>query len=142
MPRWHFLKRKSFAVPAYQGETPGFANTELTLWLIALQAATARLKNKGQWPTFQGQVIIAPESRSSVGIERPRDLVVGLERSYKSQEEIWRNHRRHMEEKQNSSWPSLPSNQLVEGTPPRCALLRRPHQRVRPQYKESLAPPC
>ena len=59
---------------------------------MVLQAATARPKKKGQWSTVQGQVISAPESRRSVGIERPRDLVVGLERSYKSQEEIWRSH--------------------------------------------------
>ena len=59
------------------------------LWLIALQAATARLKKKGQWPTVQSQVSGAPASPRSVGIDRPYDLVVGLERSYKSLEEIW-----------------------------------------------------
>ena len=57
---------------------------ELTLWLIALQAATARLKKKGQWSTFQSQVISAPELHRSVSIERPCNLVVGLEKSYKS----------------------------------------------------------
>ena len=79
---------------------------------MALQAATARLKKKGQWSTFQGQVTSAPESLRWVGIERPHDLVVGLERSYKSEEEVWESPGSHMEEKQSSSWPSLPSNQL------------------------------
>ena len=34
----------------------------------------------------------APESPRSVGIERPDDLVVGLERSYKGEEEVWESH--------------------------------------------------
>ena len=62
------------------------------LWLITLLVASARLKKKGQWSSVQSQVSGAPESPRSVGIERPHDLVVGLERSYKWLEEIWESH--------------------------------------------------
>ena len=58
VPSWHFLRSLSL-VPRIETKRQGIANTELTLWLIALQAATARLKKKGQWSTFQGQVISA-----------------------------------------------------------------------------------
>ena len=60
-----------------------------------------------------------------VGTEMPNGLVAGLERSYKSWEEMREGQRRHMEENQDSSWPGLPPNQLLEGTPP-CFALRRP----------------
>ena len=59
------------------------------LRLIALQGVRARLKKKGQWSTVQSQVSGAPESLRSVGSEKPYDLVVGLEGSYKRLEEIW-----------------------------------------------------
>ena len=58
------------------------------LWLIEVQATTARLNKNGQWRSVRSQVSGTPESRRSVVVEKPYDLVVGLERSYKSQEEV------------------------------------------------------
>ena len=119
-----FSKKMSAAGRA-EAKGQDFKIRPRALYLIALQAATARLEKKGQWSTVQNQVSGAPESPRLVGIDRPYDLVVGLERSYKSLEEIWESQVSHMKEKHNSSWPSLPSNKLVERTPPRCALRRR-----------------
>ena len=119
------LKKSLLLVVRTEAKGRGLRVWRRALWLIALQAGTARLKKKGQWPTVQSQVSGAPASPRSVGIDRPYDLVVGLERSYKSLEEIWEGHASHMKEKHNSSWPSLPSNKLVERTLPRCALQRR-----------------
>ena len=121
-----FLKKRSATGRANRDEMPRYCEYgRQTQWLIALQAATAGLKKKGQWLTVQGQVSGAPESPRSVGIKRPYNLVGGLERSYKSLEEIWESQASHMKENQSSSWPSLPSNKLVERTLPRCALQRR-----------------
>ena len=83
MPERHFLRRGLLLVRRTAAKSRWGANTEWALWLIALQAGTARLKKKGQWSTVQSQVNGSSESRRSVGIERPHDLVVGLERSYK-----------------------------------------------------------
>ena len=83
-----FSKKRTPAGPVLRRNARDCEYGRKTLWLIALQAATARLKKKGQWSTVQGQVISAPEPPRSVGIERPHDLVVGLERSYKSEEEV------------------------------------------------------
>ena len=87
--------------------------------------ATARLKMKGEWPTVPGQVGGPTEWPRAVGTVGPNDLVAGLETSYKRLEENWESHASPMEEQQSASWPSLPSNKLVERTLPRCALQRR-----------------
>ena len=83
-----FSKKMSPAGPVLRRNVRVSEHGRMALWLIGLQAVTARLKRKGQWSIVQSQVISAPESPRSVGIERPHDLVVGLERSYKSPEEI------------------------------------------------------
>ena len=57
-----------------------------------------------------------------MGIERPYDLVVGLERSYKSREENREGRRSLVEEKEKARKPTLTPNQPIERTPPCCAL--------------------
>ena len=83
-----FSKKASPASPVLRRNARDCEHGRKALWLIALQAATARLRKKGQWCIVQSQVSGAPETPRSVGIERPHDLVVGLERSYKSEEEV------------------------------------------------------
>ena len=61
----------------------------------------------------------------SVVEERSQYLVPGYEKSYKSQEETKEAPRKVMEEESELRKKSLPSNQPMERTPPRCALQRR-----------------
>ena len=58
-------------------------------------------------------------------LKSPSDLVVGLERSYKSIEETRERQRRLVEEKAKASKSTLTPNQPMEQTLPRCALQRR-----------------
>ena len=74
--------------------------------------------------TIQIRLRNGRESRRPVGIERQHDLVLGLERSYKSLKALLESYGSHMNYNQSSSWPSLAPNKLVEWTPPRCALRR------------------
>ena len=55
-------------------------------WLMAKQIASAGVIWKSRIPLFITRNRGAGAQGWSVGIERPYDLVLGLERSYKSQE--------------------------------------------------------
>ena len=115
------------AGPAHCSEPQAFMNLEARLCGTSSNERSRRARLERPFGPWFKTSAVARLTWKHIGphLNWPHDLDLGLEWSYERQEEIWGSRRMQMEEKYNSSGPSLTPNQPMERTLPRCALQRR-----------------